>query len=97
MPTYGYKCTECKHEFELMQKITDEPIRECEKCGGEVKKMIFPVGIAFKGSGFHINDYRRPGKSDGNGHGSSKTDAASAIDSAKKTVEKAAEKVEAAK
>ncbi len=92
MPTYGYKCTKCNHEFEVLQKITDEPITECEKCGAEVKKLLYPVGIVFKGSGFHINDYRKPEKSGGNGHKESKPDA-----EATKTAEKAAEKVEAAK
>jgi putative FmdB family regulatory protein len=62
MPTYGYKCAQCDHEFEIFQKITDEPIKQCPKCKGEVKKMLFPVGIVFKGSGFHINDYKKPGK-----------------------------------
>ena len=68
MPTYGYRCTHCNHTFEVVQKITDEPIRECEKCKGEVKRVLFPVGIVFKGSGFHVNDYRKPEKTDGDGH-----------------------------
>ena len=67
MPTYGYRCTRCNHTFEVFQKITDEPIKECEKCKGEVKRMLFPVGIVFKGSGFHVNDYRKPEKPDGDG------------------------------
>ena len=62
MPTYGYKCNNCNHTFEVFQKITDEPIRECPKCKGKVRKMLFPVGIVFKGSGFHVNDYRKPDK-----------------------------------
>lgn len=58
MPTYGYKCTRCNDTFEIIQKITDEPLTECEKCKGELKKLLYPVGIVFKGSGFHINDYK---------------------------------------
>ena len=57
MPTYGYVCTECEHEFEVFQSITAPPITKCERCGAKVRKQIFPVGIAFKGAGFHINDY----------------------------------------
>jgi len=72
MPTYGYRCTHCNHTFEVVQKITDEPIKECEKCKGEVKRVLFPVGIVFKGSGFHVNDYRKPQKTDGDGHKESK-------------------------
>lgn len=74
MPTYGYRCNHCNHTFEVFQKITDEPIKECEKCKDEVKRVLFPVGIVFKGSGFHVNDYRKPQKTDGDGHKESKTE-----------------------
>ena len=57
VPTYGYECKVCEHRFETLQKITDEPLKECPKCKGEVARMLFPVGIVFKGSGFHVNDY----------------------------------------
>jgi len=60
MPTYEYQCAKCDHSFEVIRKIADKPITECEKCGGRVRKVFFPVGIVFKGSGFHINDYRKP-------------------------------------
>jgi putative FmdB family regulatory protein len=56
MPTYGYRCTVCSHEFERVQKMSDPRITECEECNGLVKKIIYPVGIAFKGDGFYIND-----------------------------------------
>lgn len=71
MPTYGYRCNACDHTFEIIQKITDEPIRECEKCGGSVRRLLYPVGIVFKGPGFHVTDYRKPEdkrKDEGNGH-----------------------------
>ena len=57
MPTYVYRCKSCKHEFETIQAITDEPVKKCPKCEGKVAKLLFPVGIVFKGSGFHVNDY----------------------------------------
>ncbi|MDO8684363.1 MAG: zinc ribbon domain-containing protein [Armatimonadota bacterium] len=60
MPTYGYQCTKCDHSFEVFQKITDEPLTECEKCGSHVRKVLFPVGIVFKGSGFYVTDNRKP-------------------------------------
>ena len=58
MPTYGYRCTACGTEFERFQKMSDPPVTDCD-CGatGTVKKLIFPVGIQFKGSGFYVNDY----------------------------------------
>src|SRR5688572_8230472 len=59
MPTYGYKCRECGHEFEVFQKMTDTPVAACEQCSGPVKKLLYPVGIQFVGSGFHVNDYNR--------------------------------------
>jgi putative FmdB family regulatory protein len=59
MPTYGYRCTVCSHEFERVQKMSDPRITECEECNGLVKKIIYPVGIAFKGDGFYINDSKK--------------------------------------
>lgn len=58
MPTYGYKCKSCGNTFEVVQSVNDEPIKECPECSGEVSKIFYPVGIAFKGSGFHVNDYK---------------------------------------
>lgn len=54
---YAYKCKACAHEFEIVQRITEEPLKQCPECKGELGKLLFPVGIVFKGSGFHINDY----------------------------------------
>ena len=61
MPTYEYECKDCGHRFEAFQRITDDPISACEKCGGRVSKVFHPVGIVFKGSGFHVNDYPSSG------------------------------------
>lgn len=58
MPLYDYKCSACGKVREHRQRISDEPLRECPECGGEYKRIISSVGIIFKGSGFHINDYR---------------------------------------
>ncbi|MBI2842958.1 MAG: zinc ribbon domain-containing protein [Armatimonadetes bacterium] len=69
MPTYEYECNDCGHRFEVFQKITDDPVTACEKCSGQVRKVLFPVGILFKGSGFHVNDYRKPEPPSGNGDG----------------------------
>jgi putative FmdB family regulatory protein len=62
MPTYGYKCTECADTFERLQKMTDDPLTACEKCGGKLKKLLYPVGISFKGEGFYVTDYKGAGK-----------------------------------
>ncbi len=75
MPTYGYQCKACGHQFEVFQKITDPAITDCEQCGSAVKKMIYPVGIQFKGSGFYINDYARASAPKENGAEPAKTEA----------------------
>lgn len=57
MPTYEYRCMECSHQFERFQKMSDEPVSECELCGGKVKRLLFPVAVHYKGSGFYTTDY----------------------------------------
>lgn len=61
MPIYGYRCSACGHEFEILQKMTDMPLTACPKCSGKLTKMLYPVGISFKGSGFYTTDYRSSG------------------------------------
>ncbi|MCL5102577.1 MAG: zinc ribbon domain-containing protein [Armatimonadetes bacterium] len=61
MPTYAYRCKKCEHEFEIVQRISEESLTECPECKGEICRLLFPVGIVFKGSGFHINDYPSSG------------------------------------
>lgn len=64
MPTYGYECALCDAEFEVLQRITDQPLAIHDGCGGELRRKLYPVGIVFKGPGFHVNDYapKRNGK-----------------------------------
>lgn len=58
MPLYSYKGTNCDHEFEIRQRFADEPLTECPVCAGPVRRIITPVGIVFKGSGFYVTDNR---------------------------------------
>lgn len=58
MPTYGYRCQNCSIEFEVWQKMTDAPAAPCPTCGGAGRRLIFPAGIVFKGSGFYATDNR---------------------------------------
>jgi len=62
MPTYGYRCGSCGHQFEIVQRISEEPLTTCPKCQGKLSKMLYPVGISFKGSGFYTTDYKGAGK-----------------------------------
>jgi len=56
MPIYEYKC-ENGHVFEVMQRMSDEPLTECTECGAPVQRVFHPVAIHFKGSGFYNTDY----------------------------------------
>ena len=58
MPTYAYVCTACDHRFEIVQAITDATLTTCPECGGALRKVFHPVGVAFKGSGFYRTDSR---------------------------------------
>lgn len=57
MPTYVYACSSCHDTYEVEQRITENALTDC-RCGsiGTLKRVIQPVGIAFKGSGFYVND-----------------------------------------
>src|SRR5436190_20136158 len=56
MPIYEYRCEE-GHLFEVMQRITDDPVTSCEQCGAPVQRVFHPVAVHFKGSGFYNTDY----------------------------------------
>jgi putative FmdB family regulatory protein len=60
MPLYEYECRQCGVHFERRQGVHDEPEKECPECGAAVRRVLFPVGVIFKGSGFYITDSRRP-------------------------------------
>ena len=56
MPIYEYKCDN-GHVFDVMQKMSEDPLTTCVECGAPVRKVLQPVGISFKGSGFYSTDY----------------------------------------
>jgi putative FmdB family regulatory protein len=60
MPIYEYECRNCGTRFEKMQPITSDPVKICPNCGAEqVRRVIQPVGVIFKGSGWYITDNRK--------------------------------------
>ena len=68
MPTYGYRCSR-GHHFEVLQRITDPPLTVCPECGAPVTRVVYPVGVIFKGQGFYKTDSRgsstiEPGKTE---------------------------------
>jgi putative FmdB family regulatory protein len=63
MPTYEYRC-ENGHEFEVVQSMSDDPVKACPQCGAPVERVFHPVAVHFKGSGFYATDYARKGKAE---------------------------------
>lgn len=66
MPIYEYKCDN-GHVFDVIQKMTDEPLRECQECGAPAARVLSAPAIHFKGSGFHNTDYGTRKSGGGNG------------------------------
>jgi putative FmdB family regulatory protein len=62
MPIYEYRC-ENGHTFEVVQKMSDDPVERCEECGAPVERVFHPVAVHFKGSGFYSTDYGAKAKS----------------------------------
>jgi putative FmdB family regulatory protein len=70
MPIYEYKCTN-GHVFDVIQKMSDESLSECQECGAPAERVLHPVAIHFKGSGFHNTDYgKKKAPSNGSSDGS---------------------------
>jgi putative FmdB family regulatory protein len=65
MPIYEYRCPN-GHTFEVFQRMSDPPVGACETCGaGPVEKVLFPVAVHFKGSGFYSTDYGKGSRKGG--------------------------------
>ena len=64
MPIYEYRCLNCSHQFELMQKFSDPPAETCPSCAGIVQKLISRSAFHLKGSGWYVTDYGRNGNAD---------------------------------
>jgi putative FmdB family regulatory protein len=56
MPIYEYRCDN-GHTFEVMQRMTDDPVASCQTCEAPVRRVFHPVAVHFKGSGFYNTDY----------------------------------------
>jgi putative FmdB family regulatory protein len=80
VPVYEYRCSDCGHQFEVNQRMSDDPLETCEVCGGRVQRVLFAPAIHFKGTGFHNTDYgtkKRPKDGDSNGSSGTASDGAS--------------------
>ena len=91
MPTYEYQCKTCGHQFEQVQRYSDSPLTECPKCSGQIRRVIFPAGVIFKGSGWYITDSRK-GSTTETGDKADKGDTAAKSDTSAPAESKPAEK-----
>ena len=94
MPIYEYRCDQCDHELERIQKMSDEPLRDCPACDQpELRRLVSAAGFRLKGGGWYETDFKQgekrnladsgnnePKASGGNGE-ASKTDTAKSDDS----------------
>ncbi len=70
MPIYEYRCDGCGHEMEVMQKMSDDPMKDCPVCKeSKLKKLISASGFRLKGSGWYETDFKNSKKSSGNSSG----------------------------
>jgi putative FmdB family regulatory protein len=67
MPIYEYRCDN-GHTFEVMQRMSDDPVEKCEVCGAPVHRVFHPVAVHFKGSGFYNTDYGKQKRAGGGGN-----------------------------
>ena len=80
MPLYEYECFVCKTRFEKIQKVNDDPLRECPKCSGSVRRLLGVPALQFKGSGWYVTDYGK-----GRSEASATAGESTATDAAKET------------
>ncbi len=80
VPIYEYKC-ENGHVFDVIQKMSDEALTECQECGAPAVRVLHPVAVHFKGSGFYNTDYGKKKGGGGNGSSSSEGSAEKSSDS----------------
>ncbi len=83
MPIYEYKCLSCDGHFEKIQKTSDEPIRECENCGGKLQKQWSLSGFQFKGEGWYVTDYAKKNGSKSEGKDSSEKSSSESTEKSK--------------
>ena len=94
MPTYEYKCGNCGHLFEKFStKMTDESSMDCPRCDGLAERLISGgAGLLFKGSGFHITDYRSDSYKKAAKKDTKPSESAASSDTSKSSAEKKPEK-----
>jgi putative FmdB family regulatory protein len=93
MPIYVYQCDTCGLAFEHRQRMADDPLVDCPECDGHLHRVIQPVGIVFKGSGFYVTDNRSrsstalPGKKETETKSDSKSETSDSTESSLTTTD----------
>jgi len=80
MPIYEYRCDN-GHNFEVMQRMVDDPVTTCTTCDASVQRVFHPVAVHFKGSGFYTTDYGKKRTGPASGDSSSKDESTSSSES----------------
>ena len=80
MPTYRYRCFDCANEFDQYQKFSEDPLTVCLSCEGKIRRVIQPVGVVFKGSGWYVTDSRPKPSTNGADGKADKSDAGEKAD-----------------
>ena len=65
MPTYDYRCDRCERTFEVRQRISEEPLATCERCGGPIRRLLSAAPFILKGGGWYVTDYPSEGRKKG--------------------------------
>jgi putative FmdB family regulatory protein len=91
MPIYEYRCDN-GHTFEVMQRMTDDPVASCQTCEAPVRRVFHPVAVHFKGSGFYNTDYGKAKRAGGTGEAASDSSDSKGSSESKSSEKKSAEK-----
>lgn len=94
MPLYEYECTKCHEHFDVFHAADQRKRPRCPKCGSSSRRVFLPVGIIFKGSGFHVNDY---GRGNGGRNGDKQKKSEEAVEKTKETSKAETPKAETSK
>ena len=91
MPIYEYVCQSCGNKTEVLQRISEKPLKICPRCGGKLKKAVSAPAIQFTGSGWYVTDYARAKKEEKTSHGKSDSSTRSEHSESEKKRDKPAE------
>ena len=81
MPTYEYACSTCGHRFDVRQSFSEDALTDCPQCGANVRRVLYPAGVIFKGSGWYATDSRKGSASHSSSSSTSESSSSSSSES----------------